>query len=178
MKTRFVAVTVILVIGVVWIMSACGGSIPTSPTGSTTNPGGSTSGNSFSATIDGTPWTALYIHPSFASGAVAKIPSYLVIDAYDTNLGLNYSKWIELQVWATATGTFTTTTTACPYCPFFALTLDRFMWTAATGSKGTSGSITLTTFTERAAVGTFSFTGIEQFGGTAKTTSGQFSVVY
>jgi len=174
------------VLAVALVITACGSSSPTGPTGSNDNTGCAgqdpatglvTATGTMSAQVNGAPWTAVCIAVTSTTMSAGTI---LQIDGSDT-LGISATaQLISIAGFSGGVGVQQIGLTS----PFFAgydvgQGVPQQSWVAE-GAFGGNGMLTLTTFTPSSLVGTFSFTLIPFANGATgnKTITGKFNVTY
>jgi len=142
------------------ISASCGGSTSTGPTNTNTktNPP-----RSMSAKVDGTAWTATSVGGSVTNGI-----AILVGTNVSQTLGISFVPTVGTQA-MTPTGIV-----------IGQVTVGSQTW-QATGTTGSSGSVTVTSASAARVVGTFSFTAPPLGGGSAaarQVTAGTFDVTF
>ena len=149
---------VLIAISALIVSAACGGSTSTGPTNTKTNPP-----RSMSATVDGTAWTATSVGGSVTNGIAILV-------------GTNVSQTVGISFVPTV-GTQAMTPTGIVIGQ---VTVGNQTW-QATGTTGSSGSVTVTSASAARVVGTFSFTAPPLGGGSAaarQVTAGTFDVTF
>jgi hypothetical protein len=157
-----------LVIALALVTAACGGA--STSTTSPTNVGGTPVTplhGTMTAVIDGSPWTAVAITTaSYTSGIVA-------IGGADSS---NPIRSIGLSITAPTAGTYPISTGSANAVLSIGIGPT---WTA--NVLGGTGTVTLTSLSSTAAVGTFSFTAVPAAGGAAgnhAVTTGAFNITF
>src|SRR5436190_20017876 len=139
--------------------TACGGSSSTAPTNTKTS-----GTKSMAARVDGTAWSATSVGGSVTGGLAILV-------------GTNVTQSVSISFVPTV-GTQTMTPTGIVIGQ---VTIGNQTW-QATGTSGSSGSVTVTTATATRVVGTFSFTAPLLAGGatasTRQVTAGTFDVTF
>ena len=161
-----------LVLGLVALIfvSACGKGNPGSPSSGGSVGGGTTGSNLMSAQIDGSTWNAVSATANLTQTFVGPIFSVGGGDASGRTIGFAFSP--------TGTGTYTTNLNPATN---FILTVSGQGFSSAQGVTGSSGTITLTTYTSNRAIGTFSFVAVAASGdavGSKTVTNGKFDLPF
>jgi hypothetical protein len=141
--------------------TACGGSSSTAPTNTNTHTN-TNSARSMSAKVDGTAWTATTVGAGVTGGIAILV-------------GTNVTQSVSISFVPTV-GTQTMTPTGIVIGQ---VTIGGQTW-QATGTAGSSGSVTVATATASHVVGTFSFTAppLGGTGATRQVTAGTFDVTF